>query len=161
MSSFSPREKKILGLFLTLMIFLYFAPLPHGHRAAHRAEQSARGGRQEAAHAPFHFGAIAISPSSLVYGTTYDYETPIEAQRAAINFCKGARRGVSDCHSMLTFADTCAAVAIKPESAPGRLDGGWGVDYDASTDVAGRNAVAACERAAGGGCKVDYTYCSK
>ncbi|MBZ5606068.1 MAG: DUF4189 domain-containing protein, partial [Acidobacteriia bacterium] len=61
------------------------------------------------------WGAIAVSPSALVQGHSWNYKSEEEARQRALKEC-AASTVAKDCKVVVTVADVCVALAIsKPE----------------------------------------------
>ena len=57
-----------------------------------------------------YYGAIAINKQTGATGYSYDYRSRYEAERAALNYCKG------NCRIAVYFWNSCASVAWSPST---------------------------------------------
>lgn len=94
------------------------------------------------------YGAIAYSPSSKVYGWSYDFPSRGAAENEALSKC---RRQASDCVVPLWFRDACGALAIGSNG----YGTGWGTDRG----LAERHALGSCRRNSQG-CAVVRWVCT-
>lgn len=104
------------------------------------------------------YGAIAISPSTLAYGTSYRFPTRQQAEAAALTYCHGNAGHPKDCQISSWFWNSCASLALNPKS--GRSGGHWGSAWDANRELARKKALLACSRTAGVDCQSVVTFCS-
>lgn len=104
------------------------------------------------------YGAIAISPSTLMYGHSFWFTSRKQAEEAAMTYCFSNKGNPRDCKVTLWFYDTCASLAIKPKG-PGE-SGAWGANWADSRESAKKKAMAACQTVAANGCKTELTTCS-
>lgn len=77
------------------------------------------------------YGAIAYSPSTGVYGYSYDYGSQGEAEQQAMGRCNAM-----DCTIAIWFENACGAVASGPS--------GWGASWGPSRSAAEDNANLEC-----------------
>lgn len=77
----------------------------------------------------YHWGAIAFSPRTGNAGYSWDHPTASAAARSAVRKC-----GASDCQTLVTVANGCAALAQAPNRSLG-----WA--YAASPRAAKRSAI--------------------
>jgi hypothetical protein len=70
------------------------------------------------------WGSIYYSPSTRATGFSHNYDTQGQAERAAINHCRG-----DDCTYAISFRNACGAVAAG-------TNGGWGADWGTSGNSA-------------------------
>ena len=97
------------------------------------------------------FGAIAVSPSSNGFGSSFKWNSRREAEGRAMSECSASsRRG--DCRIATWFRDACGALAQGGVNT-------WGAEWGSSTHEASRKAMAVCERS-GRPCRVVQTVCS-
>lgn len=104
------------------------------------------------------YGAIAISPSTLLYGHSFRFASRKQAEEAAMTYCFSNKGNPRDCKVTLWFYDTCASLAIK-QRGPGE-NGAWGAQWANSRESAKKKAIDACKTIAGTGCKTELTTCS-
>ena len=81
------------------------------------------------------YGAIAYSPSTKVYGWSYDFPSRRAAENEALARC---RRQANDCTVPLWFRDACGALAIGSDG----YGTGWGTDRG----IAERYAISVCQK---------------
>lgn len=93
------------------------------------------------------YGAIALSPSKLNYGYSYDFDTRAAAEDKAMKQC-----GEKDCAVAAWYRDACGAVARGDNES-------WGVDWGVDTDEASPRAIARCNEK-GQNCKLDEWMCA-
>lgn len=96
------------------------------------------------------YGAIAFSPSTGVWGYSYNYGTRGAAEHRAMRECRA--RG-SGCRSIVWFRDACGALAVGQGNAYG-----WG--WNVSRTSAQNRAIREC-RARTGGCRIRVDVCSR
>jgi hypothetical protein len=100
------------------------------------------------------FGAIAVSASTLNYGTSWSYKSEKDANARALQECEKST-SAKDCKVAVTVADVCVALATsKPEKVFG-----IGGPIGASNYAAG-NATLKCQRAGGKNCVVTTQFCA-
>jgi serine/threonine-protein kinase len=80
------------------------------------------------------FGAIAYSPTTGAWGSSYDHPTRVDAERAAYNDC---RKRAEDCQIPLHFKNACGALAVGG-------DGGWGTGWGTDRSIAESWAIKIC-----------------
>jgi serine/threonine-protein kinase len=107
-----------------------------------------------------HYGAIAVSPSTLDHGFSFRFPTRRQAEEAALAFCHTQASKPRDCRVEVWFRDTCGSLAIRSESAPGKRDGAWGSAWDARRAAARDKAMASCTKAGGSACRTAVTVCA-
>jgi Domain of unknown function (DUF4189) len=100
------------------------------------------------------FGAIAVSASTLSYGTSWNYKSKQDADARALQECEKST-SAKDCKIVVTVADVCVALAT---SKPERVFGVGG-PIGASNYAAG-NATLKCQRAGGKSCVVNTQFCA-
>ncbi len=101
--------------------------------------------------APGTYGAIALSESSLGYGTAWGYTDPVAANERAQAEC--SRAGVSDCAVRVALAGTCAALVMSP------TQGQSFAVHDHDKDSAGALALAQCQATGASDCAVQANFC--
>ncbi|MDE1991032.1 MAG: DUF4189 domain-containing protein [Rhizobiaceae bacterium] len=96
------------------------------------------------------YTAVAISDTTLAWGTAWAAPSKEEAERVALAECLTQAK---DCHTQ-TWATGCVALAESP------ADGTWGADYDLFVDFAESKALARCSNAGGSDCRIVAHPCS-
>ncbi|MBU4530635.1 MAG: DUF4189 domain-containing protein [Hoeflea sp.] len=86
-----------------------------------------------------YFGAIAYSPTSGVYGFSYDHGSRRDAEARAISECRMRGRG---CKVAIWFKNACGSVAVGAN--------GWGTAWAGTRRDAERAAIRNCSRYTGG-----------
>lgn len=96
------------------------------------------------------WGAVAVSPSTLAYGSSWNWKSEKDAAAAALKYC-----GARDCKVVATVADVCLSLV---ESAAERIymvGGPIG-----AANFADNNALLQCQRAGGRACIVKASFCA-
>lgn len=106
------------------------------------------------------YGAIALSPSTLEYGYSYEFPSRRQAEDSALKYCVSNKGKPRDCRVVLWYYDACASLAIKPQSGSKAPDGAWGAHWSNSRAGARKKALAACQSVTKAGCKTELTVCS-
>lgn len=99
------------------------------------------------------WGAVAVSPSTLSWGTSWNYKEEAAASQNAMSRCRAS--GASDCKVAVTVADVCVSLATSPGQkifAIGRPIGAANYAEDA--------ALIKCKRAGGQACAVTTSFCA-
>lgn len=112
---------------------------------------SARYSESDLAQSQSNYGAIAYSPSSDVYGTSWNYSSRQQAEARAFRECQ-SRSVNNDCTVVTWFRNACGALATTPNNAYG---GNWGN----SLIAAERNALEMCSQY-GKNCTVLTSLCA-
>jgi Domain of unknown function (DUF4189) len=99
------------------------------------------------------WGAIAVSPTTLLHGHSYNYLSEEEAARMAVEDCH--EKGPRDCKVAVTVADVCVALATSKPEHIYRIGGPTG-----NVTVASGNGMLMCQRAGGRSCYIDLTFCA-
>ena len=100
------------------------------------------------------WGAIAVSPSTLLEGHSWNFKSEAGASNRALTECRAVTKA-HDCKVVITVADVCLSLAIsKPEKVYGVGGPGPGVNY------ANGNATLHCQRAGGRSCAVVTSFCA-
>jgi hypothetical protein len=105
--------------------------------------------------APGIWGALAMSPSTLVSGSTWGYQDKQTAENSALKECSLAMNAMRDCKIVGSFANACAAFATSVK------EHAWG--YSGTYDSFGQAADAAMNRCRNGGghaCTITTIFCS-
>jgi hypothetical protein len=100
-----------------------------------------------------YWGAIAMSPSALNYGNTWNYGSREDASAAALEAC--AAKGARDCKVVAAVANVCLAYAASALEKVFGVSGGV-----RSIKLASKDALAQCQRAGGRSCAVDVSFCT-
>jgi hypothetical protein len=119
---------------------------------------SPEGGQSGSSGSARRYGAIAISPSTLDYGTSYRFPSRKQAEEAALTYCHGNASKPKDCQISSWFWNQCGSLALNPKSS--RSPGHWGSAWGGSRESARKKALAACSKVAGVDCKTMVTFCS-
>jgi hypothetical protein len=100
------------------------------------------------------WGAIAVSPSSLDYGTSWNFANEKDAGARAIQECQKIS-GAKDCKLAVTVADICVALAVSKPEKIYAVGGPTG-----AVNYASGNASLHCQRAGGKSCAVTTAFCA-
>jgi hypothetical protein len=100
---------------------------------------------------PGFYGAIALSQSSLGFGTAWGYHDPAEAAARAQSEC--AHAGPKDCVVRVALAGTCGALVMSTEQNQSFLVN------DADKDAAGALALAQCQANGASDCVIQAKFC--
>jgi hypothetical protein len=92
---------------------------------------------------PHYFAAIAVSTSTLAWGTSWAANTRAEAEQLALAQC---RRYAADCRAVDWAQYKCLALAVSDREQA------WGVDAGNYPETASSKAVAACRSVGGSNC---------
>jgi hypothetical protein len=109
--------------------------------------------QRQAAPEPDVWGAIAVSPSTMIYGTAWKFSSEQAAKDWALKDC--AKKGPRDCHVAVSVADVCVALAISKSEKVAVTGGPTGANNFASG-----NAVLRCQRAGGHSCEIAIAFCA-
>jgi len=101
---------------------------------------------------PRYFTAIAISESTLSWGTSWGASSRGEAEQIALTKC---RQYASDCKVVDWAQYECLALAVS------KKDGAWGVDAGNYPETASAKAMAQCRSGGGTSCVVQTHPCSQ
>ena len=128
-------------------------------------EKQMRNGEQQMRITPLReYGSIAYSMNPVWGAAAGKSGTSRSAARdSAVAACKSACTASCTCQEVLWFRNACGTVAESSDNT--RAGVGWG----RSEDSAGKEAIAACSRAGGQGCRVatsatddsPFTFCAK
>jgi hypothetical protein len=108
------------------------------------------------AQAPAIWGAIAVSDSTLVSGTSWEYQNPQDAQAQAVRQCSLAMNAMRDCKVIgNAFANACVALATSPN------EHAWGYSgtYN-SLAQASQSALGQCRSSGSRSCAITVKFCS-
>jgi len=100
------------------------------------------------------WGALAVSPSTLFWGSSWKWKSQKEAETEALRRCHLAG-GPGDCKIAVTVADVCASLAVSPEQKVFKVGGPTG-----AANFADNNAMLQCQRAGGKSCAVVASFCA-
>jgi hypothetical protein len=100
----------------------------------------------------FGYAAVSISPSSLKCSEEKGTTTQASVESAALQYCRAM--GPSDC-KVYGVTNACVAVATQPNPAPNR----FGVGSGFTREAAAAAALAACAKAGGLNCVVQFSPC--
>jgi hypothetical protein len=109
--------------------------------------------RPQAQSQPDVWGAIALSPATLLYGTAEKFSSEQAAKNFALKDC--ARKGAHDCKLAVTVADICVAIAISRQEKVAVVSSPTG-----ATNFASGNATLQCQRAGGHSCQIAVSFCA-
>jgi hypothetical protein len=111
--------------------------------------------RMGPAQAPGIWGALAVSPSTLVYGSTWGYQNRQDAENSARKECSIAMNAMRDCKVVGVFANACVALATSTN------EHAWGFSgtFD-SVKQAADAAMTRCRNAGGRNCAITAKFCS-
>ena len=112
-----------------------------------------QGSRRQAPPEPDVWGAIAVSPTTLLYGTAWKFSSEQDARNWALKDC--AKKGPRDCHVAVTVADVCVALALSKAEKVWVVGGPTGANNFASG-----NATLRCQRAGGHSCRIAIAFCA-
>ncbi len=93
-----------------------------------------------------YYGAIAYSPSTHLYGYSYDHEYRSAAEDAAMNYC-----GQGDCSVAIWFRNACGALAIGSS--------GYGSGWGSNRSRAEAEALNSC-RGYSDNCQIQQWVCT-
>jgi hypothetical protein len=99
-----------------------------------------------------HYGAVAISPSTLNMGSSHGQVSQSAAEQQALQLCRSSRS--ADCVIAYWVRNKCAALATSA-----RAPGAYGAAFAPERSSAAAAALAACISHGGKGCVVRLTPC--
>lgn len=100
------------------------------------------------------WGAIAISPSTLVEGHSWNFKSEQEASKRALKECQAGTKA-GDCKVVGTVVDGCTSLAVsEPDKIYGMASRSPGVSF------ASGGALLHCRRAGGQSCSVVTSFCA-
>jgi Domain of unknown function (DUF4189) len=100
------------------------------------------------------WGALAVSPSTLFWGSSWKWKSQKEAESEALRRCHLAG-GPGDCKIAVTVADVCASLAVSPAQKIFGIGGPTG-----AANFSDNNAILHCQRAGGKSCAVVASFCA-
>jgi hypothetical protein len=100
------------------------------------------------------WGAIAVSPSSLDYGSSWNFKSEKDAAARAMQECQKST-GAKDCKVAVTVADVCVALAMSKPDKIFAIGGPTG-----AANYASGNATLHCQRAGGKSCAIITSFCA-
>jgi len=133
--TYEDRRKFVLG---GLLLILLAVTLAAGWLLLHKRS-------------PGPYGAIALSQSSLGYGTAWGYSDAAAAAARAQSEC--AHAGSADCVVRVSLAGTCGALVMSNEQ-----NQSFAVN-DSDKDIAGALALAQCQANGASDCVVQAKFC--
>jgi hypothetical protein len=101
------------------------------------------------------WGALAISPSTLDWGSSWNFSSKRAAIDQALTNCRASPHKAKDCKIEVTFPDICVALAISKPDGRYSLGGPIG-----AADYADGNALLLCHRAGGKDCAIATDFCA-
>ena len=108
-----------------------------------------------AAEAPGVWGAIAVSDSTLAYGSAWAYQSEQDAKNRASRECSLAMNAMRDCRVVGTFRNACVALATSPK------EHAWGFSgAQSSIKSAVKSAITQCQKYGGRSCTIASQFCS-
>jgi Domain of unknown function (DUF4189) len=113
-----------------------------------------RGSQAQPAPQPDVWGAVALSPSTMLEGHSWNFKSENEANQRAMKECQAVAKA-GDCKVVLTVADVCMSLAVsKPDKIYAVSGPSPGVTFS------GGNSKAKCQRAGGKSCEVAISFCA-
>jgi hypothetical protein len=116
-------------------------------------DQAIQPGRPAPPPLPDVWGALAISPSTLKWGASWNYHDEAAASQNALSRCRAS--GSGDCKLAVTVADVCVSLATSPAQKVYSIGGPIG-----AANFADDAAVLKCKRAGGQACAVSTSFCA-
>ena len=101
------------------------------------------------------WGALAVSPSTLAWGNSWNYKTGKEAEAEALKNCRTYSKGARDCRVAVTVADVCVSMAASMAQKIYTVGGPTG-----AANFAADNAMLKCKRAGGRACVIATSFCA-
>jgi hypothetical protein len=99
------------------------------------------------------WGALAVSPSTLAQGHSWNFPTEAQAAKRALAECQAQH--VSDCRVVVTVADVCVSLAASEGDKVYAVGGPIG-----AANYADGNAMLKWQRAGGRSCAVVVSFCA-
>jgi hypothetical protein len=115
--------------------------------------QSNQPGRPAPPPLPDVWGALAISPSTLGWGASWNYKDEAAASQVALSKCRA--NGLSDCKLAVTIADVCVSLATSPAQKIYSIGGPIG-----AANFADGAAILKCKQAGGQACATVTSFCA-
>lgn len=106
-------------------------------------------------------GAIAVSTTTMQFGTSSMLDSRNKARKEAMAACREEVDGVKpdDCKIGVWFYDACGALAL--DRAARTVDNAWGAAWAGTQQVAEEKAMENCRRhSRSGKCSIADSYCS-
>lgn len=100
------------------------------------------------------WGAIAVSPSTLLAGNSWNFKSEQDAAKRALKECQTATKA-DDCKVVITVADVCVSLAISKPEKIYAVGGPTG-----AISYANGNATLHCQRAGGRSCAIALSFCA-
>jgi hypothetical protein len=107
------------------------------------------------AQAPGIWGALAVSPSTTVSGSTWGYQNQRDAENSALKECSLAMNAMRDCRIVGVFANACVALATSPNEHAWGFSGTFN-----SVKQAADAAMTRCRNGGGRTCAITAKFCS-
>lgn len=106
------------------------------------------------------FGAIAMSPTTLESGYAFGFTTGAQAEQEALKHCHDDyKTHAPDCKSLLTFVNSCAALALNTSATA--TGGSWGTAWAETPAEAEQKAQESCKVMASEDCTIAHSFCSR
>ena len=99
------------------------------------------------------WGALALSPSTLDWGTSWNSKSESDASELARQQCTA--KGAHDCKILKTVADVCLSLVTSPGEKVFTVGGPIG-----ASNIAEEAALARCQRAGGKSCALTTSFCA-
>lgn len=101
------------------------------------------------------WGAIAVSESTLAFGSAWGYQSEQDAKHRASRECSLAMNAMRDCRVVGTFSNACVALATSPN------EHSWGFSgSQTNINSAVKNAMTQCKKYGGRSCDIVSKFCS-
>jgi hypothetical protein len=112
-------------------------------------------GQRTPVQAPGIWGALAVSPSTTVFGSTWGYQNQQDAANSAVRECSIAMNAMRDCKVVGVFANACVALATSAK------ENAWGFSGTfSSVKQAADAAMTRCQNGGGRSCAIVANFCS-
>jgi hypothetical protein len=99
------------------------------------------------------WGALALSPSTLDWGTSWNSRSESDASEFAVRQCTA--KGAHDCKILKTVADVCLSLVLSPGEKVFAVGGPIG-----ASNIAEEAALARCRRGGGKACALSASFCA-
>jgi hypothetical protein len=100
------------------------------------------------------WGALAVAPATLLWGTSWNYKTKQAAQAEALRRCR-LSPAAKDCKIAVTVADVCVALVVSKPEKIYKVGGPTG-----AANFAEDNGKLQCQRAGGRSCATETSFCA-
>jgi hypothetical protein len=101
------------------------------------------------------WGAVAVSPSTLLWGASWNFKSREGAAADALKRCLASGNGATDCKVVLKVADVCTALVVSAPEKIYQIGGPTG-----ATNFASDNGILKCQRARGKSCRAVISFCA-